>query len=212
MKKINEDRLQEIINYRRDKKTIPEISKLMNLGKGTIGYYLTIAYERGINDIKNVRIIHDLSKEFIEQRQIKIKKTWNYKLINEEFNTLSFERIRKRVKLEQEGKCNRCGIKEWLGIELSLELEHKDGNRNNNLRENLEALCPNCHSLTSTWRGRNKLSKRNKISDELFRKELIKNEFNIRQTLIKLELTPKGGNYKRAHRLISEIKSYNNLK
>jgi hypothetical protein len=51
-----------------------------------------------------------------------------------------------------------------------------------------------------------------KKSDELFRIELIKNEFNIRQTLIKLELTPKGGNYKRAHRLISEIKSYNNLK
>ena len=66
---------------------------------------------------------------------------------------LSFERLRKRVIWEQNECCATCGISEWRGKKISLELEHKDGNHSNNAKENLEALCPNCHSLTTTWRG-----------------------------------------------------------
>lgn len=72
------------------------------------------------------------------------------------FEGLGPENRRRRVFEEQDYKCNRCGIDKWLGELLSLELEHKDGNNKNNARENLEGLCPNCHSLTPTWRGRNK--------------------------------------------------------
>jgi Zn finger protein HypA/HybF involved in hydrogenase expression len=64
--------------------------------------------------------------------------------------------IRRKVLEEQNYRCNRCGIDEWLGQPISFELEHKDGVRTNNERINLEALCPNCHSLTPTWRGRNR--------------------------------------------------------
>lgn len=35
---------------------------------------------------------------------------------------------------------------------LTFEIHHKDGNRKNNKRENVELLCPNCHSLTKYWR------------------------------------------------------------
>lgn len=62
---------------------------------------------------------------------------------------------KKKVFLEQDEKCNKCNISDWNGIKLTFELEHKDGNKHNNFRENLEVLCPNCHSQTSTWRGRN---------------------------------------------------------
>lgn len=72
------------------------------------------------------------------------------------FDNLGMENRRRRVFEEQQYKCNRCGIDNWLGEVLSLELEHKDGNNKNDKRENLEGLCPNCHSLTPTWRGRNK--------------------------------------------------------
>jgi predicted HNH restriction endonuclease len=41
-----------------------------------------------------------------------------------------------------------------------LEIEHIDGNFENNAEENLELLCPNCHSLTSTYKGANKGSGR----------------------------------------------------
>lgn len=55
-----------------------------------------------------------------------------------------------------ENKCYSCGITDWRGQPLSLELEHIDGNRSNNTVENLTLLCPNCHSQTPTFRGRNK--------------------------------------------------------
>lgn len=53
-------------------------------------------------------------------------------------------------------RCNNCKLTDWLGKPIPLELEHTDGNSSNNLLENLELLCPNCHSLTDTYRGKNK--------------------------------------------------------
>ena len=55
----------------------------------------------------------------------------------------------------KEYKCEECGISEWLGKPLSLQLEHIDGNHHNNSFENLKILCPNCHSQTSTFAGKN---------------------------------------------------------
>lgn len=48
-------------------------------------------------------------------------------------------------------KCRACGITEYNGKSLSLELEHKNGIYNDNRLENLEFLCPNCHSQTETF-------------------------------------------------------------
>ena len=54
-------------------------------------------------------------------------------------------------------KCARCG---WSEINpytknIPLEIEHIDGNYKNNSEDNLTLLCPNCHSLTSTYKGAN---------------------------------------------------------
>jgi Zn finger protein HypA/HybF involved in hydrogenase expression len=71
---------------------------------------------------------------------------------------LGYGPLRLRIIEEQNHKCNKCGLSEWLGQPMVFELEHKDGNKRNNVRSNLEILCPNCHSQTHTWRGRkNKL-------------------------------------------------------
>jgi len=52
-------------------------------------------------------------------------------------------------------QCQCCLNTTWLNQPISLELEHKDGNHDNNNLKNLELLCPNCHSLTPTYRGKN---------------------------------------------------------
>jgi 5-methylcytosine-specific restriction endonuclease McrA len=56
----------------------------------------------------------------------------------------------------KEYRCERCKIVDYNGEHISLELNHKDGNNANHCLENLELLCPNCHSQTETYRFKNK--------------------------------------------------------
>ena len=53
-------------------------------------------------------------------------------------------------------KCECCGLTEWLGQDITLEIHHLNGERTDNRLENLQLLCPNCHSYTENWRGRKK--------------------------------------------------------
>lgn len=55
----------------------------------------------------------------------------------------------------KEQKCEICGVNEWLNKPLTLQLHHKDGNKENYSLDNLQILCPNCHSQTDTYAGRN---------------------------------------------------------
>ena len=71
-----------------------------------------------------------------------------------ETETLGRGALRRRIKEEQAGKCLGCGITDWMGKPLILELDHIDGDNKNNIRSNLRMHCPNCHSQTPTWRGR----------------------------------------------------------
>jgi len=53
-------------------------------------------------------------------------------------------------------KCEKCGQgEEWFEEVLVLELDHINGNNKDNRLKNLQILCPNCHSQTPTFRGRN---------------------------------------------------------
>ena len=71
-------------------------------------------------------------------------------------------RTRHHVKLRlldaglKAARCEECGLSEWRGKALSLELHHVNGDGLDNRLENLVLLCPNCHSQTDTWGGRNK--------------------------------------------------------
>ncbi len=66
--------------------------------------------------------------------------------------------VRKRIIKESliPYECNECGISNWNGQKLSLHLDHMDGNNWNHELSNLRFLCPNCHSLTETYTGKNK--------------------------------------------------------
>ena len=55
----------------------------------------------------------------------------------------------------KQNRCERCGISEWQGQPITLALHHANGVRDDNRLSNLQILCPNCHSQTSTFAGRN---------------------------------------------------------
>ncbi len=66
--------------------------------------------------------------------------------------------IRRYLFEKYNNMCNSCGWDEMnphTGL-IPLQVEHIDGNYLNNKEENLTLLCPNCHSLTSTYGGANK--------------------------------------------------------
>lgn len=64
----------------------------------------------------------------------------------------------KKILVYLEGeKCKVCSQgNTWNNLPLSLQVDHKDGNSDNNMPENVRLVCPNCHSLTSTYKSLNK--------------------------------------------------------
>lgn len=66
----------------------------------------------------------------------------------------------------KEYKCECCGIIDWNGERIGLELNHIDGDNSNHKLDNLEILCPNCHSQTDTYKSRNIKRKREKMEGQ----------------------------------------------
>lgn len=95
----------------------------------------------------------------------RLQQEWETAWLSGEQNTIADEnkywtprRIRTYMMKKYNNRCSRCG---WGEInpytnKVPLELEHIDGNYRNNSPENLTILCPNCHSLTKTYKGANK--------------------------------------------------------
>ncbi|MDE5888957.1 MAG: hypothetical protein K2H20_02950, partial [Bacilli bacterium] len=87
-----------------------------------------------------------------------VDKTARVKLntILQENTNFNCNTLKKRLLAEgiKEYKCECCGITEWQGEEITLELHHINGNHYDNRLENLQLLCPNCHSQTDSYRKR----------------------------------------------------------
>lgn len=89
-------------------------------------------------------------------------KEWIKKWKNGEEDGLSggytvSKRIRRYLFEKYGNKCQKCGwgeVNEYTGL-VPLQVHHVDGNCLNNKEENLELLCPNCHSLTKNFGSRN---------------------------------------------------------
>lgn len=74
-------------------------------------------------------------------------------------NNLPIQSHKLKEKLFRDGikerKCEICGIDSWFGKKLPLELHHKNGKHYDNSLDNLEILCPNCHSIQEGNSGAN---------------------------------------------------------
>ena len=118
----------------------------------------------------NYRIIHNAIEKYKIDTSHFTGQGWNINLkfkpfegkkieeILVENSTYQSYKLKKRLIAEgiKKSVCESCGQSEWLKQPIPLELHHINGNNSDNRLENLRLLCPNCHALTDSYRGKNK--------------------------------------------------------
>lgn len=118
----------------------------------------------------NYRIMHDIIERYSLDISHFTGQGWNVGLKFQPFKKKAISEIlvegstyqsfKLKVRLLKEGLkqplCESCGLSEWIGRPIPLELHHINGNNRDNRIENLRLLCPNCHAMTDSYRGKNK--------------------------------------------------------
>lgn len=103
---------------------------------------------------------NELNKGSAKYCSLKCHQTYHFNQrlsdwINGDSTTKSRDFFRRYLTETYGYKCSCCHIAEWNGKSIVLEIDHIDGNSENNRPENLRFICPNCHSQTDTYKGKN---------------------------------------------------------
>lgn len=130
----------------------------MGLNPNGGGNYKSV--QRRIESL-SLDVSHFTGRLYSKGKTLPPKQELSYYLVKGKF--ISSHRLRKRLIKEGifEAKCYSCLNSTWLGRPIPLELDHINGDHLDNRLENLTILCPNCHALTPTYRGKNKKSTKN---------------------------------------------------
>lgn len=110
------------------------------------------------NEVKNYINVYCSNKCQNEDRYINYINDWKNNEVDGKKGYGISNYIRRYLFEKYDNKCTKCGwsVKNEYTGNIPLECEHIDGNSDNNKEENLTLLCPNCHSLTETYKGANK--------------------------------------------------------
>lgn len=148
-------------------------------------------------------------KQYLDDNQIDYSHfkghAWNKTEIplsdDNDFGVVNKRTIREILLKERPYKCEKCGLTDWLGEPIGLQVHHIDGNSNHNTRNNLMLLCPNCHSQTDNWCHKN-VNRHTNIDDNIFL-EALKNNDSICAACRELGITPNQNAYIRARKLLN---------
>jgi hypothetical protein len=141
-----------------------ELEQFKNLIKNNKTWVGVMIYFRDNHNYKSISNVITVKKRCIREgidisHFATVNKKYNLEekmtQINKQYNSSTLKKKLIEQKILEE-KCSNCGLGNiWQGSPISLQLEHIDGDHYNNNIENLTILCPNCHSQTNTWCGRN---------------------------------------------------------
>lgn len=152
-------------NYNRlDKIGKEKLQELTNNCKSVAGLIRQLGYS------ENAGGTFSVVKKYLQLYQIDTShwtgKAWNKGQQLKDWSQYnSYKSSKKHLITERSHRCELCGLADWRESPIPLEVHHKDGNRTNNEYNNLQLLCPNCHALTDTWKGRNKKQNENSINN-----------------------------------------------
>lgn len=138
---------KHFINTVKNSKSMLEASIKLNI------HYTTLRKYAKIYNMFNT----NMTRVGIKYNRIKGKIPLNDIIYENKHPNYSSNKLRKRLLSDKikDKCCERCKLFKWLNDDIPLELHHKDGNRKNHFIDNLQLLCPNCHSKTDTYRGKN---------------------------------------------------------
>lgn len=180
---ITEKRKEFYINLIKNSNSLREVCLKANI-VDTTGNYTTL---KRIIEEENIDISHFKRQNSTKQESHDIE----YYLVKG--SKISTYRLKNKLLKSglKEQKCECCGLTEWLGKPIKLEPHHINGDTTDNRIENIQLLCPNCHSYTDNYGGKNqKINKKIKTKqkdkkintiDIVFLQELLdeNNDINI---------------------------------
>jgi transcriptional regulator with XRE-family HTH domain len=143
------EKRQQCLELRKEGLSMGAIATKLGVAKSTISRWLN-AEGREYREPKARAITAELREKY---RQGAIKGNKQRKHKRKPYDEVSLQR-KKEILIEERGrlceKCGWCAVNPFSGI-VPVQVHHKDGDRDNNTRENLEILCPNCHSMTEKY-------------------------------------------------------------
>ena len=160
---------KQIIQLRDKGKSYKEIAQLLNCTKSVVAYHCkNLAINPGTTWTYREDIVRHKTCVFCDKPLISGQMKFCSNQCQGELQVVEMlarflngdvshpQMLRKYMKLTSEYKCYICSLSVWNGQDITLEIEHKDGNSENNHPDNLEWICPNCHSQTPFYKVRNK--------------------------------------------------------
>lgn len=131
---------------------------LRKAGRSANGGGATASLKRKIQEF-NIDTSHFTGQAWASGKKLKSREQYALEEILVEDSKITQKVLRGYIERHKvlEYKCENCGCDgNWQGGKIALEIHHKNGDNKDNRIENLTYLCPNCHALTDTYRGRNK--------------------------------------------------------